>query len=178
MSEIAFDWSRILKLIEVTNTDNIKIKIQGEDVKWTFIPNFPACQTIDLNDHFDFNKNVPIYIKFKFNKIPNLGVQLKIGDIKKSLIRRTLESNIFDYDGIPLRMENLTSGMFFRFSLALFETINLESDPGKRCQDYPIEKFSTYRDCDMDFVYNEMRTKYKFMPFWAAKTLDEVTNFM
>ena len=55
---------------------------------------------------------------------------------------------------------------------------NLKSDPGKRCQDYPIEKFSTYRDCDMDFVYNEMRTKYKFMPFWAANTLDEVTDFV
>ena len=176
MSKIAFDWSSILKLIEVTNTDNMKIRIKGEDIKWSLIPNFPACQTIDLNDHFDFNKNVPIYIKFKFNKIPNLGVQLKVGDIKKYLTRRTLESNIFDYDGIPLKMENLTSGMFYRFSLALFETINLKSDLGKHCQDYPIETFSNYRDCDMDFVYNEMRNQYKFMPFWAAKTLDEVTS--
>ena len=178
MSEIAFDWSSILKSIEVTNTDNIKIRIKGEDIKWSLIPNFPACQTIDLNDHFDFNKNVPIYIKFKFNKIPNLGVQLKVGDIKKYLTRRTLESNIFDYDGIPLKMESLISGMFYRFSLALFETIHLKSDPGKHCQDYPIETFSNYRDCDMDFVYTEMRNHYKFMPFWAAKTLDEVTNFV
>ena len=83
---------------------------------------------------------------------------------------------MFDYDGIPLKIENLNSGMFYRFSLAFFETFNLKSDSGKNCEDYPTETFSSYRDCDMDFVYNEMRSQYKFMPFWAAKTLDEVTS--
>ena len=147
-------------------------------MNWSFIPIFPACQTIDLNDYFDFNnKNIPIYIKFDFKKISNLGVQLKVIDKKKHLTRRPLESNMFDYDGIPLKIEELTSGMFYRFSLAFFETINLKSDAGKNCEDYPTETFSNYRDCDMDFVYNEMRNQYKFMPFWAAKTLDEVTNF-
>ena len=176
MSEIAFNWSSIVKLIEVTNTENIRIKITGEEMKWSLIPNFPACQIINLNDHVDFSKNVPVYIKFKFNKIPNLGVQLKVGDIRKYLTRRTLESNIFDYDGIPLKMENLTSGMFYRFSLALFETISLKSDTAKQCQDYPTENFASYRDCDMDFVHDEMKNRYNFMPFWAAKTLDEVTK--
>ena len=177
LTEISFDWSSIVKFIEV-DTDSIKLKIKGEDMNWSFIPNFPACQTIDLNDYFDFNKNVPIYIKFNLNKIPNLGVQLKVDDKKKHLIRRTLESNMFDYDGIPLKIKNLNSGMFYRFSLDFFETFNLKSDSGKNCEDYPTKTFSSYKDCDMDFVYNKMRNQYKLMPFWAAKTLDEVTNRM
>ena len=176
LTAIAFDWSSIVKLIEVINTDSIKQKIKGEDMNWSFIPNFPACQTIDLNDYFDFNKNIPIYIKIYFNKIPNLGVELKVCDRKKCLTQRTLESNMFDYNGIPLKIEQLTSGMSYRFAFAFFQTIHLKSDAGQNCEDYPTETFSSYRDCDMDFVYNEMRSQYKFMPFWAAKTLDEVTN--
>ena len=61
LTEISFDWSIIVEFIEA-ETDSIKLKIKGEDMNWSFIPNFPACQTIDLNDYFDFNKNVPIYI--------------------------------------------------------------------------------------------------------------------
>ena len=83
LMDIAFDWSSIVSLIEVTNTDSIKLNIKGKEMNWSSFPNFPACQTIDLNDYFDLNKNVPIYIKFNFNKIPNLGVQLKVGDKKK-----------------------------------------------------------------------------------------------
>ena len=110
------------------------------------------------------------------NKIPNLSFQVKIEDERKSLTRRTLESQTFDYDGIPLEMENLTSSMYYEFAVALFETIHLESDSGQNCMNYPTEKFKSYRDCDMDFVYKEMKNNYKVMPFWAAKTLDEVTN--
>ena len=140
------------------------------------MPQYPACQSVNLNDHFDFRKDVLSYVEFVMNKIPNLSFQVKIEDERKSLTRRTLESQNFDYDGIPLDIENLTSSMFYGFSLALFETIYLEKDPGQNCKNYPSEKFLNYRECDMDFVYKEMKNKYKIMPFWAAQNLDEVTN--
>ena len=110
------------------------------------------------------------------NKIPNLSFQVKIEDKRKSLNQRTLQSQNFDYDGIPLIIENLTYSMYHEFTLSLFETIHLEIDSGQNCKNYPSDNFSNYRECDMDFVYNEMKNKYKIMPFWAAKTLDEVTN--
>ena len=53
---------------------------------------------------------------------------------------------------------------------------NLEMDPGVSCKNYPTEKFSSYQDCDESFVYNLMKNKYKIMPFWAARKLDEVTE--
>ena len=153
-----------------------KIIVNGKDAPWSHIPQYPACQSVHLNDHFDFKKDVPSYVEFVMNKIPNLSFQVKIEDERKSLTRRTLESQTFDYDGIPLEMKNLTSSMYYEFAVALFETIHLESDSGQNCINYPTEKFTNYRECDMDFVYKEMKNKYKVMPFWAAKTLDEVTN--
>ena len=116
------------------------------------------------------------YVTFVMNKIPNLSFQVKIEDRMKTLTRRTLDSHNFDYDGIPLNIENLTSVTGYEFTLALFETIHLESDLAQNCKNYPSEKYSNYKECDMEFVYNEMKNNYKIMPFWAAKTLDEVTN--
>lgn len=40
LTEISFDWSSIVEFIEV-DTDSIKLKIKGEDMNWSFIPNFP-----------------------------------------------------------------------------------------------------------------------------------------
>ena len=162
-------------MIKITTTDGKKIKVCGKDVPWSLIPQYPACQSVNLNDHFDFKKEVLYQIKFAMYKIPNLSIQVKIEDERKSLTCRTLKSGYFDYDGIPLDID-LTSRMSYEFNLALFETIHLETDSGQNCKNYPSEKFSSYRKCDMDFVYNEMKNKYKIMPFWAAKTLDEVTN--
>ena len=33
-----------------------------------------------------------------------------------------------------------------------------------------------YRECDENFVYNEMVKNYSMMPFWAAKKIDEITD--
>ena len=106
-----------------------------------------------------------------FNDVPNLGVSLQVEDGRRSLTKRPLISNSNDYDGIPLQIENLTSHKYFEFSFTLSETINFQN-----CNDYPTEKYTTYNECDIDFVYNEMKNKFMIMPFWAAKNLEEVTN--
>ena len=56
------------------------------------------------------------------------------------------------------------------------QNIHLEMESGINCKNYPSGDFSSYRDCDEDFVYNEMKIKHNLMPFWAAKNLDEVTK--
>ena len=176
LAAVSFDWAKIVKSIKVINIDNKVIVIDGKDIKWSFIPKYPACQTVDLNNYFDFVEHVPVLIEILFNKIPNLGVILKVEDESKSLTKRPLLSNDDDYEGIPLQIENLTSGEYHSFSFTLSEKINPESVEPKGCKNYPTKQFFSYRDCDMDFVYNEMKSKYDIMPFWAAKTLNEVTN--
>ena len=73
-------------------------------------------------------------------------------------------------------LQNLKLKEIKRFYLSISQTRNLEMDPGKSCKNYPTEKFSSYQDCDESFVYNLMKNKYKIMPFWAARKLDEVTE--
>ena len=178
MRVVAFNWSGIVDHFDITTIDSKTIIVNGKDIAWSILPQYPACQTVDLSDYFDFKNNIPSYINIYFNKVPNLAIQLHIEDTKRSLSRRTLLSNLFNYGGIPLVIEKLTIGKFYSFALALSETINLETDEGKHCTNYPTEKFASYRACDMDFVYNKMKNTYKIMPFWAAKTLDEVTNLL
>ena len=173
---MSFDWARIVKSIQIMNIENTHLTINGKDIQWSFIPKYPACQNVDLNNYFDFQKHVPALINILFNKIPNLAATIKVEDKRKSLSKRPLLSNDNDYEGIPLQIENLKSGEFHDFSFTLFEKIKLESGKAKGCKNYPTKQFSSFNDCDMDFVYNEMKVKYNVMPFWAAKSLNEVTN--
>ena len=122
----------------------------------------------------DFSKNVPSYIDIYLNNITNLAAVIKLEDRRKSLSNRPVLSN----EGFALQIEDLTSGKHYDYSLTIFEKIDLEAGQGneKGCRNYPTETFLNYSDCDMDFVYNKMKDEYKIMPFWAAKTLNDITN--
>ena len=175
LAEVSYDWAGIVDSIWIADANQKWFPIYGKNITWSSHPQYPACQVLNLNDYFDFSKTFTI-VEFYFNDIPNLAVSIKVEDIKKSLPKRPLSSNNNDYNGVPLKIENLTSNKFYEFSLTLSETLNLEVDSVKNCKNYPTEKFSSYIECDMEFVYNEMKNKYKIMPFWAAKNLEEVTN--
>ena len=163
-------------MIEIYTTEDKKITVNGTDIKWSLIPLYPGCQRVDLNDYFNFSKHNPSFVCIYFNKISNLSAMVKVEDRRKSLAKRSLLSSTIDYEGSPLLIENLTSGAYTNVFFTFFENINLESGKGLGCRNYPTERFLSYMECDTDFVYNEMKSKYKIMPFWAAKNLNEVTN--
>ena len=51
-----------------------------------------------------------------------------------------------------------------------------ENDDEKiSCVNYPFEKYPNYRECDEDFMSNEMDHLYGIKPFWAAENMSEVT---
>ena len=56
------------------------------------------------------------------------------------------------------------------------QTIDSSLDDDKKCKNYPHGKFSSYRECDEAFVYDMFDHKYKLMPFWVAKNMEEVTE--
>ena len=115
-------------------------------------------------------------VVFVFNKMDIGGVLVRIEDQKKTLRKRGLRSQINDYDGIPIEIDDLSSGITKKFFLTFSQRINLDTEEGIDCINYPGEEFQSYQDCDEDFVYNKMKNEFKIMPFWAAKSLDEVTN--
>ena len=102
-------------------------------------------------------------------------VTVLIEDRMKALRRRLSKSNSLDYFGPPIKTRRL-SPRIDRFILSFAQTIDLEEDPGSMCTKYPTKTFTSFHECDEGYVYHEMRQKYNVMPFWAAKSLNEVTK--
>ena len=115
---------------------------------------------------------VQIFLYFKKNKNT---IILTIHDNERVLRKRGLKAESDTYDGVSIGL-NLEKPMNRKFFLTMRQTIHLEMESGINCKNYPFGGFSSYKDCDEDFVYNEMKNKHKLMPFWAAKSLDKVTK--
>ena len=148
---------------------------------WSIIPQFPACQTVDLNRYLNLSRITPSNVFFLFKKIPNLGISVEIGDRRKSLKRRKLIQNSFEYEGAKIVLESLFNTKMRTYALTISQRIDLETDTGKNCKDYPNENFSSYRECDEKFVYDEVMKNFNIVPlvpFWAAKSIDEITENM
>ena len=59
---------------------------------------------------------------------------------------------------------------------SMSQTIDSYLDEDKNCKEYPHNNFSSFRECDEDFVTKEFNHKYKIMPFWVAKNIGDVTS--
>ena len=140
-------------------------------MSWSLVEAYPACQVVDLSQYWNMNKIAPYLIEIRVKKIENLGLSLKLEDRETMLMKRTLKSQIMDFEGAPIELENLNSTHYIHMYLKFRQTLNIED-----CDVYPNENFLSYKECDEEFVYREMKNTYKIMPFWAAKTLDEVTK--
>ena len=144
--------------------------LRGNDVLETPLI-FPNCQTLRINC-----SSPPDRIFFHFKNYHMFDdVTVLIEDRMKALRRRLSKSNSLDYFGPPIKTRRL-SPRIDRFILSFAQTIDLEEDPGSMCTKYPTKTFTSFHECDEGFVYNEMRQKYNLMPFWAAKSLNEVTK--
>ena len=174
---MSFDWKNILKQVDLWAIDGTNFSVTGKNITWSLLPSgYPTCQAVDLTEIFDFKMQTPLLIAFKFFALENLGVAIQIEDRGTSLLKRRLRSQRHDYVGPIVEIESLSRVVQRRFHLKISQTINLEIDSGIRCRNYPNKDFLSYRKCDENFVYKKMKTTYKVMPFWAAKTFGEVTN--
>ena len=132
---------------------------------------YPNCKTLRIN-----YSSSPERILLNIDNIQAFGVSILVEDRMKALRRRLSKSNSLDYIGPPIESKRRIP-KFYRFILRIAQTIDLEEDPGSICTNYPTKTFASYRDCDERFVYQEMK-KYNLMPFWAAKSLNEVTKLV
>ena len=180
LERVSFDWGNIVDSIEIFTSDFQNIKADNIDLNWSLIPKYPACKMIDLTHYFDLTKITPGVIRFHINNTANnlLKVSFAIEDKERTLLKRRLKSDVDAYDGPLLVLNYGQSKIFQEYFLTLSQRINLETDSGINCLDYPSKEVQSYRNCDEDYVYSQMKRTYKIMPFWAAKTLDEVTSLM
>ena len=147
--------------------------IKAKDITWYPTPQYGECQTFIL-DHYEMKTKrlLQIFLFFKENKN---RIMLTIHDKERVLIKRGLKAEIDSYDGEHMELD-LENPMNRKYFISMKQNIHLEMESGINCKNYPSGDFSSYRDCDEDFVYNEMKIKHNLMPFWAAQNLDEVTK--
>ena len=152
--------------------------LNGTDIEWSIIPSgYPSCQLVDLNKIIEKERLTPHFILIFFKKVENVGISIKIVDRNRALRKRGLRSTqAKNYEGDNVNVDDLLDPTYKSFFLTLSQIIYLEKESGINCRNYPNVEFNSYQECDERFVYNEMKNKHKIMPFWAAKTLDEVTT--
>ena len=177
ISKVSFKWDEVVDYVKLYFTDSAGNKyfpkISGEALGWSPTPQFGSCNIFFLDHHLMKTKRL-IQIFIYLNEIDKNRIMLTIQDKERVLTKRGLKSESDTYEGVPIEfdLENPRNRKYF-FTINQF--IHLEMESGINCKNYPFGGFSSYTDCDEDFVYNEMKNKHKVMPFWAAKNLDEVT---
>ena len=180
LKNVSFDWRKIVSFVKITDPLHINDykHVNGTDIEWSIIPSgYPTCQLVDLKKIIEKERLTPHFILIYFNKVENLGISIKIVDRNRGLRKRGLRSTqAKNYDGSNVDVDDLLEPTYKSFFLTLSQIIYLETKSGFNCRNYPNNEFNSYQECDEHFVYNEMRNKHKIMPFWAAKTLDEVTT--
>ena len=110
LSNVTFDWATIFNSIFFQTSSGKYLGVSGRSISWSPIPQFPACQTLNISHYFDVKSLVTArHFYFNFKKTKNLRLTLEIGDIRKSLIKRKLKSNGFDCEGTVIELKDLWS---------------------------------------------------------------------
>ena len=64
--------------------------VPSEDIRWTHVPEYPSCRTLDIASYFDFSTSTPKQIYFAFNRVKNLHLGLHVVE-KNRALRRPLK---------------------------------------------------------------------------------------
>ena len=85
------------------------------------------------------------------------------------------------YSGPTIRIDNLEDPHVYQAAIRFDQFINSDQERDGTCVNYPTEKFESYRECDEQFLHQEMQnnekiSQYQLMPFWATNDFTEVTG--
>ena len=129
-------------------------------------PILPNCRLLELNP-----TGVPKRIKIELWKLENVSFHMNIVEKNMALAKRRQYS--FAYRGPFIGLDNWHSQK--TFGLSLKQSHYSDQDEETNCINYPSQKFSSFQECDEDFIFGEMK-KIGVMPFWAAKDKKDVTS--
>ena len=107
LEQVAFNLTEVLDFVKVRSLEHNRVQIKSSLINWSLIPQYPACQTIDVTTFLDLKKNSPMYLKFSFKKTRNLAISFLIEDKRKALSKRSLRSNTMDYEGDRIEIQGV-----------------------------------------------------------------------
>ena len=161
-----FDWPSLITKIEYFDGKEGTV----EYLKPSLRQKIHGCITLDPNDYYSMTEGGELFITV--NKTENLGLSVYIED-REMTVSRALKSNSAAYSGAKLSLANLGESWNKKFLLSLHQSQAVEGSSG--CVNYPTSQFSSYSQCDDDFVSTVCQALH-LTPFWAASNLSEVTR--
>ena len=144
---------------------------------WNKIPQFPACQILDVMEHFMEEKVENILQIFIYlQQVPGVGVSIFFEEKNKVTVRR-LKTNMLSYEGPNFQYDDLSLPQSKKGIFSFHQNSYSEKEENKHCKNYPFNNSASFGDCDEKYLYDKFVNFYKIMPFWIALDLSEVTNF-
>ena len=131
----------------------------------------PNCRLLDINTN---GGGVPEKISFNLLNTENVSFHINIAEKNQALTKRRRDT--YAYNGPVPKIENLESETL-TIGLKIKQSYYSDKDKSKNCINYPNTKFKSFKDCDENFITDEME-KLNVMPYWATDDQTKITRSM
>ena len=133
-------------------------------------PNYPHnCHSLDVASQ-TFK---PSYVRFDFEHTSQYSAKIFIED-RMLALKRTNPFSKFSTDSPTIENTDFT---FKGYVVEVKQEIFDEKDTDINCRHYPNEKFSSYSDCDQNYMQNWMQKHIpNVKPLWASRSKNETTT--
>ena len=176
---VKFDWSKELPVYNVTNNFQSTHILKLNMINW-----LDECHTLNLADieyteaGYDGTKEVNILFNAtllrKIIDENNITIELWLLD-KNLLAERKIDKLSFFSNGDKMVMKNSLS----KYTVKIKKNVFVEEDPRKSCKNYPNAEFSSYAECDNQYMrekIDEVAPGLNLTPPWLTRDLDTVTS--
>ena len=79
------------------------------------------------------------------------------------------------YIGPQMIINDISKAVGLSYIHTIYQTIDSEFDLEKNCRNYPNDEFAEYKDCDDEFMQQELEED-GLKPFWATNNFSSVTK--
>ena len=136
---VSFNWTAIVFQIRIYTGKLNDYYLSSEDIIWSKIPQYPACQVLDVMEYFtDYKEEQILQLFIDFNQVENVGVSIFFEEKNKVLSRR-LKTNMLSYAGPSFQYDDLFVPQDKKGIFSFHQNIYSEKEENKHCKNYPFD---------------------------------------
>ena len=167
------EWNDYLPIKRFANyTIPSAAKLKLNKLNW-----LDECHFVNFSDIDQANKNGRKIISILFDETvlkDNITVELNL-EGKSLATHRQIQSHQFYSTGDSMKLQK----GFSNYIVKVKKNVFVEEDPKNACRNYPNLEFSSYGDCDDDYMRKRIEAVapgLNLTPPWLTDDLDKVTN--